>query len=144
MADRFDVGSARNVVLGIGKVSPALFVSSRERPAVGFMAGSRQAPGPLKVERELLRLSGDDGRDTAPPRRRRGELPAAAQAACMRKNARLGACGISSGGSFGNFLRNGLTLLSLRGSVGADTKTALPRRAIDKKTRGSPARPLTK
>ena len=61
MADRFDVGSARNVVLGIGKVSPALFVSSRERPAVGFMAGSRQAPGPLKVERELLRLSGDDG-----------------------------------------------------------------------------------
>jgi hypothetical protein len=71
MADRFDVGSARNVVLGIGKVSPALFVSSRERPAVGFMAGSRQAPGPLKVERELLRLSGDDGRDTAPPRRRR-------------------------------------------------------------------------
>ena len=74
MADRFDVGSARNVVLGIGKVSPALFVSSRERPAVGFMAGSRQAPGPLKVERELLRLSGDDGRDTAPPRRRRGEL----------------------------------------------------------------------
>jgi hypothetical protein len=54
------------VVLGIGKVSPALFVSSRERPAVGFMAGSRQAPGPLKVERELLRLSGDDRRDTAP------------------------------------------------------------------------------
>ena len=37
----------------IGKVSPALFGSSRERPAVGFMAGSRQAPGPLKVEREL-------------------------------------------------------------------------------------------
>jgi hypothetical protein len=33
-------------------------------PAVGFMAGSRQAPGPLKVERELLRLSGKDGRDT--------------------------------------------------------------------------------
>ena len=74
MADRFDVGSARNVVLGIGKVSPALFVSSRERPAVGFMAGSRQAPGPLKVERELLRLSGNDKRDTAPQRRRRGEL----------------------------------------------------------------------
>ena len=74
MAGRFDVGSARNVVLGIGKVRPALFGSSRERPAVGFMAGSRQAPGPLKVERELLRLSRADGRDTAPPRRRRGEL----------------------------------------------------------------------
>jgi len=44
MVRRFDVGSARNVVLGIGKVSPALFVSSRERPAVGFMAGSPQAP----------------------------------------------------------------------------------------------------
>ena len=70
-ARRFDVASARNVVLGIGKVGPVLFGSSRERPAVGFMAGSRQAPGPLKVERELLRLSGDDGRDTAPPRRRR-------------------------------------------------------------------------
>ena len=70
MADRFDVGSARNVVLGIGKVSPALFGSSPERPAVGFMAGSRQARGRLKDERELLRLSGDDGRDTAPPRRR--------------------------------------------------------------------------
>jgi hypothetical protein len=65
MADRFDVGSARNVVLGIGKVSPALFVSSRERPAVGFMAGSRQAPGPLKVERELPMRNGDGGRDTA-------------------------------------------------------------------------------
>ena len=64
MVRRFDVGSARNVVLGIGKVSPALFVSSRQRPAVGFMAGSRQAPGPLKVERELLRLSGKDGRGT--------------------------------------------------------------------------------
>ena len=70
MVRRFDVGSARNVVLGIGKVSPALFVSSRERPAVGFMAGSRLAPRPLMVERELLRLSGDDGRDTAPLRRR--------------------------------------------------------------------------
>ena len=73
MAGRFDVGSARNVVLGIGKVSPALFVSSRERPAVDFMAGSRQAPGPLRVERELLRLSGDDGRDAPPPRRSRGQ-----------------------------------------------------------------------
>ena len=70
MADRFDVGSARNVVLGIGKVNPALFVSSPESLAVGFMAGSRQALGPLKVERELLRLSGDDARDTAPMRRR--------------------------------------------------------------------------
>src|SRR6476620_9886934 len=85
MADRFDVGSARNVVLGIGKVSPALFVSSRERPAAGFMVGSRQAPGPLKVERELLRLSGNDGRDTAPPRRRRGEYTAAAQTALREK-----------------------------------------------------------
>ena len=74
MVRRFDVGSARNVVLGIGKVSPVLFVSNPERPAVGFMADSRQAPGPLKVERELLRLSGNDKRDTAPPRRRRGEL----------------------------------------------------------------------
>jgi len=68
MADRFEVGSARNVVLGIGKVSPALFVSSRERPAAGFMVGSRQAPGPLKVARELPRLSDKDGRDTTPPR----------------------------------------------------------------------------
>ena len=72
MADRFDVGSARNVVLGIGKVSPALFVSSRERRAAAFTAGSRQAPGRLKVESELLRLSGDDGRNSAPPRNRRG------------------------------------------------------------------------
>ena len=74
MVRRFDVRSARNVVLGIGKVSPALFVSSRERPAVGFMAGSLRARERLKVERELLRLSGNDKRDTAPPRRRRGEL----------------------------------------------------------------------
>ena len=72
MADRFDVGSARNVVLGIGKVSPALFGSSPERPAVGFMAGFLQARERLKVERELLRLSGDDGRDApAPPTRTR-------------------------------------------------------------------------
>ena len=70
MADRFDVGSARNVVLGIGKVSPVLFGSSPERPVVGFMAGFLQVRGRLKVARELLRLSGDDGRDTAPPRRR--------------------------------------------------------------------------
>ena len=34
MADRFDVGSARNVVLGIVRVSRALFVSSRERLTV--------------------------------------------------------------------------------------------------------------
>jgi hypothetical protein len=61
MAGRFDVGSAQNVVLGIGKASPALFVSSRERPAVGFMAGYLQVRGRLKVERELLRLSGKDG-----------------------------------------------------------------------------------
>jgi len=72
MADRFDVGTAQNVVLGIGNVSPALFVSSREKPAVDFMAGSPRDRGLLKVERELLRLSGDDGRDTAPPRRSRG------------------------------------------------------------------------
>src|SRR3954447_18092098 len=38
-AERFDVGSARNVVLGIGKVNPALFVSRPESLAVGFMAG---------------------------------------------------------------------------------------------------------
>jgi hypothetical protein len=50
--------------------APYVFGSSRERPAVGFMAGSRQAPRPLMVERKLLRLSGDDGRDTAPLRRR--------------------------------------------------------------------------
>jgi len=68
MADRFDVGSARNVVLGIGKVSRAPFGSSPERPAVGSMAGFPQVRERLKVERELLRLSGDDGRDTAPPR----------------------------------------------------------------------------
>ena len=68
MADRFDVGSARNVVLGIGKVSPALFVSSRERLAVGFMVGCPRDPGRLKVERELPRLSDKDGRDTTPPR----------------------------------------------------------------------------
>ena len=66
MVRRFDVGSARNVVLGIGKVSPALFGSSPERPAVGFMAGFPQVRGRLKAERELLRLSDKDGRDTAP------------------------------------------------------------------------------
>ena len=44
-----------------------------------------------------------------------------------------------SGESFANFLRNGLTVLSLRGSVSANTRTALRRRAIDKMTRGSPA-----
>ena len=33
---------------------------------------------------------------------------------------------------------------SLRGSVGANTRTVPRRRAIDKMTRGSPARPLTK
>ena len=49
------------MVLGIGKVSPVLFVSSPERPAAGFMAGFLQARGLLKVERELLRLSGKDG-----------------------------------------------------------------------------------
>ena len=63
MAGRFDVGSARNVVLGTGKASPALFGSSRERPAVDFMVGSLQARGRLKVERELLRLSGKDGQE---------------------------------------------------------------------------------
>ena len=68
MADRFDVGSARNVVLGIGKVSRALFVSSPERPAADFMVGSLQGRERSKVARELLRLSGDDGRDTTPPR----------------------------------------------------------------------------
>jgi hypothetical protein len=61
MVRRFDVGSARNVVLGIGKVSPAPFGSSPERPAVGFMAGFLQARGRLKVARELLRLSDKDG-----------------------------------------------------------------------------------
>ena len=65
MAGRFDVGSARNVVLGIVRASRAPFGLSRGGPAVGFMVGSRQAPGPLKVERELLRLSGDDGRHRA-------------------------------------------------------------------------------
>ena len=70
MVRRFDVRSARNVVLGIGKVSLAQFGSSPERPAVDFMAGSLRARERLKVERELLRLSGDDGRDTAPLRRR--------------------------------------------------------------------------
>ena len=60
MAGRFDVGSARNVVLGIGKVSPALFGSSPERPAVGFMVGCPRVRGRLKVARELLRLSGLD------------------------------------------------------------------------------------
>jgi len=64
MVRRFDVRSARNVVLGIGKVSLAQFGSSPERPAVGFMAGSLRARERLKVERELLRLSGDDGRGT--------------------------------------------------------------------------------
>jgi len=64
MVRRFDVRSARNVVLGIGKVSPVLFGASPERPAVGFMVGFLQARGRLKVERELLRLSGKDGRDT--------------------------------------------------------------------------------
>ena len=49
---------------GIVRASPALFGSSRERPAVGFMAGFLQARGLLKVERELLRLSGKDGRNT--------------------------------------------------------------------------------
>src|SRR5689334_5961692 len=74
MVRRFDVGSARNVVLGIGKVSLVLFVSSPERPAVGSMVGCPQARERLKVERELLRLSGNDGPDTAPPRRSRGYL----------------------------------------------------------------------
>jgi hypothetical protein len=44
-----------------GKVSPALFVSSRERRAVGSMVGFLPARERLKVERELLRLSGKDG-----------------------------------------------------------------------------------
>ena len=61
MVRRFDVGSVRNVVLAIGEVSLALFGSSPERPAVGFMVGSRQARERLKVERELLRLSDKDG-----------------------------------------------------------------------------------
>jgi hypothetical protein len=61
MVRRFDVGSARNVVFGIGKVSPALFGSSPERPAVGSMAGFPQVRERLKVERELLRLSDKDG-----------------------------------------------------------------------------------
>ena len=61
MVRRFDVGSARNVVLGIGKVSRALFGSSPERPAAGFMVGFLQARGRLKVGRELLRLSDKDG-----------------------------------------------------------------------------------
>jgi len=43
MVRRSDVARARNLVLGLGKVGPVLFVSSSERPAVGFMAGSRQA-----------------------------------------------------------------------------------------------------
>jgi hypothetical protein len=68
MVRRFDVGSARNVVLGIGKVSPVLFGASPERPAVGFMVGFLRDHGQWRVERELRRLSGDDGRDTAPPR----------------------------------------------------------------------------
>jgi hypothetical protein len=61
VARRFDVGSARNVVLGIGKVSRAPFGSSPERPAVGSMAGFPQVRERLKVERELLRLSDKDG-----------------------------------------------------------------------------------
>ena len=70
MVRRFDVGSARNAEPGIVRASRAPFGSSRERPAVGFMVGFLQARERLKVARELLRLSGDDGRDTAPPRRR--------------------------------------------------------------------------
>jgi hypothetical protein len=38
MVRRFDVGSARNVVLGIGKVSPVLFGSSLEKRAAAFTA----------------------------------------------------------------------------------------------------------
>ena len=45
MVRRFDVGSARNVVLGIVKASLAQFGSSPERPAVGFMVGFLQARG---------------------------------------------------------------------------------------------------
>ena len=72
MVRRFDAASGRNAVLGIEKVSPSQFGSSPERPAVGFMAGFLQARERLKVERELLRLSGDDGRDApAPPTRTR-------------------------------------------------------------------------
>jgi hypothetical protein len=52
----------------------ALFVSSRERLAVDFMAGCRRDRGRLEVGRELLRLSGDDGRNSAPPTRSRGYL----------------------------------------------------------------------
>jgi hypothetical protein len=72
MVRRFDVASARNVVLGIGKVGPVLFVSSSERPAVGFMAGSRQARERLKVARELLRLSDKDGQKWAAGFKARG------------------------------------------------------------------------
>ena len=57
MAARFDVETGRNAERGIVRASGAPFVSSPERPAVGFMAGFLQARERLKVERELLRLS---------------------------------------------------------------------------------------
>jgi len=64
MVCRFDEASGRNAEPEIVRASGAPFGSSPERPAVGFMVGSRQARERLKVERELLRLSGKDGRDT--------------------------------------------------------------------------------
>jgi hypothetical protein len=50
-----------------------------------FHGGLSTGPRTLKVERELLRLSGDDGRDTAPPRRRRGSPSLLAPSALIRE-----------------------------------------------------------
>ena len=63
MVERFDAASARNAEPGIVRVSRALFGSSPEKYAVGFMAGFLQARGRLKVARELLRPSDNDGKN---------------------------------------------------------------------------------
>ena len=51
-----------------------------------------------------------------------GNYTAAAQAASREKKREIRRSWRLSGGSFANCRRNGLTVLSLRGSVGADTK----------------------
>ena len=71
-----------------------------------------------------------------------GNYTAAAQAALREKKREIRHILEIERRNFANFLRNGL-ICFLHASVSANTRTALRRRAIDKMTRGSLARPLT-